>query len=116
VHRGQVRRELIGRLALRLGALGGGAALLGAVHVPRPATLCPLRAATGVPCPLCGTTTALVRLGRLDVAGALVANPVTTLALALLVLAPALYRRATPPVLLAAVAIAEAWQVARLTV
>ena len=50
------------------------------LHVPgRPATLCPFRAVTGLPCPFCGGTTAAVRLGRFDVLGALRANPVVVL-------------------------------------
>lgn len=102
-------------LATRLAALAGGAAVLGALHVPRPPTLCPLRAVTGVPCPVCGTTTALVRLGRLDPAGALAANPVTLAALAVIVLAPVVRRpaRVPLPLLLGAAAVAEVWQLAR---
>lgn len=103
-------------VAVRLGALGGGAAALGTVHVPRPQTLCPTRALTGVPCPICGTTTALVRLGRLDPLGALAANPVTLTALVALLVAPALVRRVSWQPLLAATAVAEAWQLARFDV
>ena len=36
---------------------------------------CPLRSITGVPCPLCGMTTSVTAVARLDVAGALAANP-----------------------------------------
>ncbi len=37
--------------------------------------LCALRAVTGIPCPLCGMTTASIALGRADIAGAFAANP-----------------------------------------
>ena len=50
-----------------------------ALHVRRPATLCLLRATTGVPCPFCGGTTAAVRLGHADVRGALAASPLALL-------------------------------------
>jgi hypothetical protein len=62
-------------------AVGAIAAFaLANLHVPgRPATLCPFRALTGLPCPFCGGTTAAVNLGRLDVLGALRANPVVVL-------------------------------------
>jgi hypothetical protein len=36
---------------------------------------CPLRALTGVPCPLCGMTTASTSLASGDLGGALAANP-----------------------------------------
>jgi Protein of unknown function (DUF2752) len=37
--------------------------------------LCPLRTLTGVPCPMCGMTTAATGLGRGDLDAALAANP-----------------------------------------
>jgi hypothetical protein len=36
---------------------------------------CPLRTLTGIPCPLCGMTTAATALATGDLAGALAANP-----------------------------------------
>jgi hypothetical protein len=36
---------------------------------------CPLRALTGIPCPLCGTTTAATALASGDLGAALAANP-----------------------------------------
>ena len=104
----------------RAGAFAGVAAAVGvagAVLPWRPATLCLLRAATGVPCPVCGTTTAAVHLAGGDVAGALAANPVTVLGAVALVLAP-LYLYRVPrswhvPVLTAAGAVAWVWQLAR---
>jgi predicted ABC-type sugar transport system permease subunit len=66
------------RLSGQRVAAGAVAALaLANLHVPgRPATLCPFRALTGIPCPFCGGTTAAVHLGRFDLLGALRANPV----------------------------------------
>ena len=90
-------RSALGATALRAGAAGAAVLVLGAVNLHRPATLCPLRAFTGIPCPLCGTTTAGVRLGRGDVVGAFLANPVTLVACALLVLAPLLAGRVRIP-------------------
>jgi hypothetical protein len=58
----------------------------------RPATLCPLRAITGVPCPFCGGTTAAVHLGRLDLLGALRANPVVVVGALVIVATPATIR------------------------
>jgi len=105
--------------ALRAGAAAGAAAALGLLRIHRPETVCPLRAFTGIPCPLCGSTTAGVRIGRGDVLGALAANPVTVLAAVLLVAAPLLVgrvhvpHRAAVPLLTCAVAFAWVWQLAR---
>lgn len=79
-----------GRTLLR-GTVAAGAALLVAhLAIPgRPATLCPFRALTGIPCPVCGSTTAAVHLGHLDVAGAMRANPFAVLAAFAFVAAPA---------------------------
>ena len=64
------------RVAGRYVALGVGAVVLGAVHLRhRPATMCPFRALTGLPCPFCGGTTAACRLGHGDIRGALAASP-----------------------------------------
>ena len=40
-----------------------------------PEIICPLRATTGVPCPLCGMTTAVTATVHLDIGAALAANP-----------------------------------------
>jgi len=59
---------------------------LGAVHIrQRPATFCLLRELTGVPCPFCGGTTAVARLGTGHLRQALVASP---LAIVMVVLTP----------------------------
>jgi hypothetical protein len=60
----------------RMLALAAAAAALAAVHLRhRPATLCLFREVTGLPCPFCGGTTAMVRLGHGDLGGALSASP-----------------------------------------
>ena len=106
----------------RLGVLAATAYVIARVHLPaRPATLCPLRAVTGVPCPLCGGTTAVAELGRLDVAGALATAPVPLVAAATLVLAPLgpsrWWATASPQthrrLVLGALVAAEIWQLAR---
>jgi Protein of unknown function (DUF2752) len=75
-----------GGVAARYLGLAVGAAVLGAVHLHhRPATICPFRALTGLPCPFCGGTTAAVHLGHADVRGALAASP---LAVAMLIALP----------------------------
>jgi hypothetical protein len=64
---------------LRVLVLGVAALFLAALHIRRPATLCTLRATTGIPCPFCGGTTAAVRLGHGDPLGALAASPLALL-------------------------------------
>ena len=70
-----VRSEL-GRSAVTIGAMAAGCLLLAASRITdKPHPLCLFRAVTGVPCPLCGGTTAAVAIGHLDVPAALTANP-----------------------------------------
>jgi hypothetical protein len=99
------------------------AVALSAVHVRRPATVCLLRATTGIPCPFCGGTTAMVRLGHGDGVGALRASPLAVGLVAVLPVAgrmrvprwwqsPARRRGAIVATLLAA----EVWQLLRLGV
>jgi hypothetical protein len=112
--------------AVRLGA--GVLAAVGVAHlqiIGRPATICPLRALTGIPCPLCGGTTAAVRLGRFDVAGALAANPVAVLFGIAFIATPLLLgrggldrlsprgRRNTTRAVIVALAFSEVWQLVR---
>jgi hypothetical protein len=108
------------RASARAGWVAGAAvavSVAGALAPWRPATLCLLRATTGVPCPFCGSTTAAVRAAQGDLLGALAANPVTTLGVLALVLAPIFAARVPrswlPPVFTAAVAVAWVWQLAR---
>ncbi len=93
-----------------------GAGMLGAAaawpHLPlHPPLACPLRAATGIPCPLCGMTRAVVAAVHGDVVASLRYNPagfvIVMVAVALL-LAPRL-RRITPPRWLLPVAGALLW-------
>ena len=83
------------RVAARAAALVAVAVLLAALTLPwRPATLCVLRAVTGVPCPFCGGTTAMVQLGSGRPLQALAASPLAALGAPLWVAWPALQRRA----------------------
>jgi hypothetical protein len=76
--------------------VAGGVMLAGAALLPRlpghPGLVCPLRALTGVPCPLCGMTTSVEDTVGGHVHAALAANPAGVLAVAaaalLLVLRP----------------------------
>lgn len=82
-----------------------GAAMLGiaAVRPALPATdivLCPLRRATGVPCPFCGMTRAVTALVHGDFPAALLSNPgaLLVVAVALLVLVAWRLQRVAVPV------------------
>jgi hypothetical protein len=118
----------------RTAAAGVAAVALANLRVPgRPATICPFRAITGIPCPFCGGTTAAVRIGHLDLLGALRANPVVVIGavfvVALPVLGPLLrsapavvaFRAARPSVahwafiaaIVLAIASSEVWQLFR---
>ena len=83
------------RVVARAAAVVVVALALAAVVLPwRPATLCGLRAVTGVPCPLCGGTTAMVQLGSGRPLEALAASPVAALGAPLWVAWPAVRDRA----------------------
>lgn len=47
---------------------------------------CPFRSVTGLPCPTCGATHAVVALSRLNWGGALAANPLVTIGACALIL------------------------------
>ena len=84
--------------ALGLSAATAGALALGAAGLVTSATAtgltCVFAATTGVPCPLCGMTHGVAALGAGDVAGAVAANPLAPLAVALAFVVPlALLRR-----------------------
>jgi hypothetical protein len=103
-----------------------GAAAVALGHLTHPDStyvICPLRALTGLPCPLCGGTTAAAAVGRLRLGEALLASPFVLLAASLFALMPAAagaglwpkpgwtpYRRAT---LVGLVVGAELWQLGR---
>jgi hypothetical protein len=98
-----------------------GALALGALHLRhRPATVCPFRALTGLPCPFCGGTTAACRLGHADIRGAIAASP---LAVVLIVAWPLVgvvspprwwhRRRLRVAVIVTVLLGAELWQLAR---
>ncbi|MGW4382033.1 DUF2752 domain-containing protein [Kitasatospora sp. NPDC004531] len=81
---GAVLRVLVG-----LAATAGAAFAVAAVHDAHdPGVLCPLRLMTGVPCPLCGSTTVFIEAGHAQWGAALAANPVTVAVVAALVFAP----------------------------
>jgi hypothetical protein len=67
------------RYAAAAGVAAGVALPLLPVHLP---FTCPLRAATGVPCPLCGMTTSVTETLRLDLDAALAATPAGVAAVA----------------------------------
>ena len=90
------------------------------VHIPgRPATLCLLRATTGIPCPLCGGTTATADLGRGEFAQAIYASPLVVLGAVALALRPLLSRvllrtqTAVWTAILVAGALSELWELHR---
>jgi hypothetical protein len=68
-----------------VGALAATTAVAGAVL--ELGTLCPLRRATGIPCPLCGLTTGVAAAVQGDLPAAVHAHPAALVALAVLVLA-----------------------------
>jgi hypothetical protein len=70
--------------------LAGVAMLAAGASLPllpgHPGLGCPLRALTGIPCPLCGMTTSVERTLRLELADALAANPAGVVAVAVAIL------------------------------
>ena len=84
------------RISRRLGSSGSRLALaavcsLGAAWIHEhhdPGALCPLRRLTGVPCPLCGSTTVFMEAGAGHWTAALAANPLTVLAFFAFLAAP----------------------------
>jgi uncharacterized protein DUF2752 len=87
-----------------------GAGLLLPVVPGHPSLVCPLRATTGVPCPLCGLSTSVEETVRLHLADAFRANPFGLLLVAgaavLLLLRP---RRLRLPLPVLYAALAASW-------
>jgi hypothetical protein len=76
-------------VALRVAAMATaaiGAAMIHRVHDP--GVLCPLRAFTGIPCPVCGGTTAFIEMGSGRPVQAVLANPVVLAGAIALAVAP----------------------------
>lgn len=78
-------RGSAGRLAL-IAACAGAAGWVHEHHDP--GVLCPLRRITGVPCPLCGSTTVFMAAGSGHWQHVLTANPFTALATLFFLAAP----------------------------
>ena len=73
---------------VRLAATGlVGAAVVWPLMPVHPPLACPLRATTGIPCPLCGMTRACVAVAHADVGAALRYNPGIVLVVAAIVVA-----------------------------
>jgi hypothetical protein len=95
------------------------AVALALLHLPwRPRTVCLLRAVTGIPCPMCGGTTAAVQVGRGDLLGALRASPLAVLGATAFVAAPVarlphLSSRSVWLLILTVAAAAELYQLGR---
>lgn len=74
------------RAARQLGLIWGAVAVALVLASPLGAgwaaglPACPIQTLAGLPCPGCGTTRSALALGRLDVAAALAASPLATLA------------------------------------
>jgi Protein of unknown function (DUF2752) len=107
---------------VRAAAVGLASIAVAWLHAAHdPGVLCPLRRLTGIPCPLCGSTTVFIEAGSGSLRGAFLANPVTFLAAAGLIVAPlgpgrwwwrAPYRF-RHALVLAAIVTAWTWQLAR---
>ena len=63
---------------LRGGGAAAAALAVAALHSAHdPGVICPLRRLTGIPCPVCGSTTVFIELGSGHPVAALLANPFT---------------------------------------
>lgn len=79
------------RVLRRLAAAGTAALAVALLWMPlHPPVVCLLRAATGIPCPFCGGTTAMAELGGGRPLAAFAASPLATVGVPLWVLWPVL--------------------------
>jgi Protein of unknown function (DUF2752) len=76
-------------VALRVAAMATAAIGAALIHrVNDPGVLCPLRAFTGIPCPLCGGTTVFIEMGSGRPVQAVLANPVAFAGAVAIAIAP----------------------------
>lgn len=108
---------------LRGGGAAAAAVTVAALHsVHDPGVICPLRLLTGIPCPMCGSTTVFVELGSGHPVAAVLANPFTVLFGLGLLFAPlgvqpwwrSRPKRLRTTVLVAAAVLSWFWQLHRL--
>ena len=104
--------ELPGARSLRVAAAG----LVGAAAVwplvPHPSIACPLRAATGIPCPMCGMTRACAAAVHGHFASSLAFNPagvLLVLAALVAIIRPQLLARLSVPFWAAAAVFGALW-------
>jgi Protein of unknown function (DUF2752) len=93
------------------GALLGAAAVWPLLPL-HPPLACPLRTATGIPCPLCGMTRACVAAAHGHLGASLAFNPagIAVIAVAVVILVrPALLRSVRPPVWVWGVLLGVLW-------
>ncbi|MFD0684122.1 DUF2752 domain-containing protein [Actinomadura fibrosa] len=116
-----------GPVGVMLRAAAMAVAAVGAAWIHRvndPGVLCPMRALTGIPCPLCGGTTVFIEMGSGRPVQAVLANPVALAAAAGVLAAPlgagarwwALQPKTRAWMLGTALAGSELWQLVRLGV
>lgn len=108
---------------LRVTAMAIAAVGAAGIHrVNDPGVLCPLRAVTGIPCPLCGGTTVFIEFGSGRPVQAVLANPVALAGVIGVAVAPlgaggrwwALQPRTRAWLLGSALVGSELWQLVRL--
>ncbi|MFC1417070.1 DUF2752 domain-containing protein [Streptacidiphilus cavernicola] len=108
---------------LRGSGAAAAAVAVAALHSAHdPGVICPLRRLTGIPCPVCGSTTVFIELGSGHPVAALLANPFTVVFGLGLLFAPlgvqrwwrGFPRRARTSVLVTAAVLSWFWQLHRL--
>jgi hypothetical protein len=105
--------ELHSERDLRVGAAGlVGAAAVWPLLPVHPPLVCPLRALTGIPCPLCGMTRACVAAMHGHLGASLAFNPAGVLLIAAAIVAlirPQWLTRVRVPLWIAGAAVAALW-------